>query len=395
MTDEKQDAQTILMTPTVLAESRKPTIFRGEPGQDPIKWLKEYQKVSLYNRWDDTMQLANVYFFLDGTVRKWYENNEGNFTSWTLLENGLKAAFGDTQTYVRRAKNRLKSRAQQPGECIQSYIQDVLELCKQAEPNMPEEDKVSHLMKGVAEYLFQALLARDVQTSADFTRWCLYIEEMKQKRLRSCKFERLPNVVLIAANDEVTDLMSLIRQVVREEMQHVFSQPLNIRKPELQSIEAIIKDEVDRSLATITSQPITSNQQFFSSAQRPTLKTPRRPTTYAARSPIIVPPPQYEAQRKTDLWRTADSRPVCFHCGRPGHVVRYCRERRAIFNDYRRNNPRNYNLPDEYENNANHDAPFRRRSPSPARGRSPTRRTRSRSPTPYRISNQSPNREEN
>ncbi|GFR25755.1 hypothetical protein TNCT_144321 [Trichonephila clavata] len=63
MTDEKQDAQTILMTPTVLAESRKPTIFRGEPGQGPIKWLKEYQKVPLYNLWDDTMQLANVYFF--------------------------------------------------------------------------------------------------------------------------------------------------------------------------------------------------------------------------------------------------------------------------------------------------------------------------------------------
>ncbi|GFY62332.1 CCHC-type domain-containing protein [Trichonephila inaurata madagascariensis] len=140
--------------------------------------------------------------------------------------------------------------------------------------------------------------------------------------------------------------MSLIRQVVREEMQHVFSQPLNIKQPELQSIEAIIKDEVNRSLATIISQPITASQQFFSSEQQPTLKTPRRPTTYAARSPMVAPPPQYEAQRKTDWWRTADSRPVCFHCGRPGHVVRYCHERRAIFNDYRRNNPRNYNLPE-------------------------------------------------
>ncbi|GFQ98307.1 hypothetical protein TNCT_467111 [Trichonephila clavata] len=58
-------------------------------------------------------------------------------------------------------------------------------------------------------------------------------------------------------------------------MQRVFSQPLNIKKPELQSIEAIIKDEVDRSLATITSQPITASQQFFSSAQRPTLKDPQ------------------------------------------------------------------------------------------------------------------------
>ncbi|GFY01118.1 CCHC-type domain-containing protein [Trichonephila clavipes] len=140
---------------------------------------------------------------------------------------------------------------------------------------MFEEDKVSHLMKGVNESLFQVLLTRDVQTSGDLTRWCLYIEEMKQKRLRSCKFERLPNVVPLTANDEVTNLMSLIRQVVREEMQHVFSQPLNIKQLELQSIEAIIKDEVDRSLATITSQPITATQQFLSSAQRLILKTPR------------------------------------------------------------------------------------------------------------------------
>ncbi|GFU72235.1 hypothetical protein TNCV_625851 [Trichonephila clavipes] len=28
---------------------------------------------------------------------------------------------------------------------------------------------------------------------------------------------------------------------------------------------------------------------------------------------MVVPPPQYEAQRKTDMWRTVVSRPVCFH----------------------------------------------------------------------------------
>ncbi|GFV42691.1 hypothetical protein TNCV_840461 [Trichonephila clavipes] len=31
--------------------------------------------------------------------------------------------------------------------------------------------------------------------------------------------------------------------------------------------------------------------------------------------------------------RTADNRPVCFHCGRPGHVMRYCRERKAVFDN--------------------------------------------------------------
>lgn len=388
-----EEKPAIVMTPTIVTDSRKPTIFRGEPGQDPIKWLKEYQKVSLYNHWDDTMQLANVYFFLEGTARKWYENNEDSFTSWTLFEDGLKKTFGDTQTFLRRAKERLKSRAQQPGESNQSYIQDVLELCKQAEPTMSEEDKVSHLMKGVAEDVFQALHSRDVKTSGDFTKWCVYIEEMKQKRVGHYKFERLPNVVPIASTDEATDLVSLIRKVVREEIQHAFAQPLKVPQPELQSIEAIVRDEVDRSLAVISRQPIAAISREPIAAIQP-LKTPRRPTTYAARLPTTVPS-RNEPQRKTDLWRTADSRPVCFHCGRPGHVVRYCRDRRAIFNDYRRNNPRNYSFAADYDADDANDAPFRRRSPSPARGRSPISRSRARSPTPYRGSSRSPGREEN
>nr|XP_042894656.1 uncharacterized protein LOC122268719 [Parasteatoda tepidariorum] len=176
------------MAPTVAAEARKPTIFRGTPGQDPTKWLKEYQRVSSYNHWDDTMQLANAYFFLDGTARQWYENNEDSLTSWTLFENGLKVTFGDTQSYLRRAKDHLKSRAQKSGESIQSYIQDVLGLCIQVDPTMSEGDKVSHLMKGVAEDVFQALLTREILTTADFTKWCLYIEEMRQKRVGRYKF---------------------------------------------------------------------------------------------------------------------------------------------------------------------------------------------------------------
>ncbi|GFU73926.1 scm-like with four MBT domains protein 2 [Trichonephila clavipes] len=33
-------------------------------GEDPLKWLKEYDRVANFNKWDDMMCLANVYFFL-------------------------------------------------------------------------------------------------------------------------------------------------------------------------------------------------------------------------------------------------------------------------------------------------------------------------------------------
>ncbi|GFY69753.1 transposon Ty3-I Gag-Pol polyprotein [Trichonephila inaurata madagascariensis] len=33
--------------------------------------------------------------------------------------------------------------------------------------------------------------------------------------------------------------------------------------------------------------------------------------------------------------RTSDNLPICFHCGRPGHVTRYCRDRQRVFSSAR------------------------------------------------------------
>ncbi|GFU66416.1 CCHC-type domain-containing protein [Trichonephila clavipes] len=100
---------------------------------------------------------------------------------------------------------------------------------------MKEDEKVSHLMKGVAEDIYQALLTREINDTA----------------------------------------------------------------------KEIVQDEVERVLAPVSTKPT---------------ETRPRPT-YAAvtrkyRAPVQKFPPE---PRKTDVWRTADNRPVCFHCGRPGH----------------------------------------------------------------------------
>ncbi|GFV21062.1 transposon Ty3-I Gag-Pol polyprotein [Trichonephila clavipes] len=84
-----------------------------------------------------------------------------------------------------------------------------------------------------------------------------------------------------------------------------------------------------------------------------------------------------------------DNRPVCFHRGRPGHVMRYCRERKAVF-DNSRNRRRNFDdVGTPKKKYADQTLP-RRFTPSPTRGRSPIRRYRS--PSPYRRSSQSPGR---
>ncbi|GFV84427.1 CCHC-type domain-containing protein [Trichonephila clavipes] len=239
---------------------------------------------------------------------------------------------------------------------------------------MKEDEKVSHLMKGVAEDIYQALLTREINDTASFIKWCNYIEDMKQKRVGRPRFERLPNVVPVASLTDETDLVSLIRTIVREEVHRLVNQTQESLDSDPQSLEEIVQDEVERVLAPVSTKPT---------------ETRPRPT-YAAvtrkyRAPVQKFPPE---PRKTDVWRTADNRPVCFHCGRPGHVMRYCRKRKAVF-DNSRNRRRNFDDVGTEEEIRRPNS-SRRFTPSPTRGRSPIRRYRS--PSPYRRSSQSPGR---
>ncbi|GFQ89390.1 CCHC-type domain-containing protein, partial [Trichonephila clavata] len=118
-------------------------------------------------------------------------------------------------------------------------------------------------------------------------------------------------------------------------------------------------------------------------------ETQRRPTYAAVTKRSRVPAQRLPTQpRKTDLWQTTDNRPVCFYCGRPGHVVNYFRERKAIFNSYR--NRRQSFDEIEAEGGARRPNFLPHSTPSPTRGRSPTRRFRS--PSPYRRPSRSPSR---
>ncbi|GFW38293.1 CCHC-type domain-containing protein [Trichonephila clavipes] len=288
----EQEAKPAVVTPS-LQQWRSPSTFRGAPGEDPLKWLKEYDRVANFNKWDDMMCLANVYFFLDGTARQWYVNNEDALDSWEAFKNGLSGLFGDRQRYTRRAEEQLKCRAQRSGESTQSYIQSVLGLCQEVNPLMREDEKVSHLMKGVAEDIYQALLTREINDTASFIKWCNYIENMKQKRIGRPRFERLPNVVPVASLTDETDLVSLIRTIVREEVHRLVNQTQESLDSDPQSLEEIVQDEVERVLAPVSAK---------STETRP------RPT-YAAvtrkyRAPVQKFPPK---PRKTDIKAVFDN----------------------------------------------------------------------------------------
>ncbi|GFV51473.1 CCHC-type domain-containing protein [Trichonephila clavipes] len=307
---------------------RAPSIFHGEAGDDSSRCLKKYEGIAKFNRWDNTMCLANDYLFLKGTARLWYENNEENLSFWEKFQEQLKIAFGLTELFIKQAERELINRAQKTGENTQSYIQSVLKLCHKVNPKMTKNEKVSHLMKGVAEDVYQSLLVMDISCNSDFIKECQRIEEMNQRRIAKHQFTRLPNVVSVASIGEHENLVTLIRHIVREEVQRMLAPAQQNTQLGFPSLDEVIRKEVQQALCpSIPSRSVAVNRKN---------EPPRRPRMYATvirqpRRPVEPLP----VPRQTDVWRTDNNRPVSFHCGRPGYVVRYCRERRAIFDTYR------------------------------------------------------------
>ncbi|GFR27276.1 CCHC-type domain-containing protein [Trichonephila clavata] len=141
----------------------------------------------------------------------------------------------------------------------------------------------------------------------------------------------------------------------------------------------MVQDEVEKALAPVSVNPA---------------ETQRQPEYAAVTRRSRVPAQRLPTQpRKTDLWRTTDNRPVCSHCSHPGHVVRYCREKKTIFDSYR--NRRQSFDEIEAEEGARRPNFLPRSTPSPTRDRSPTRRFRSSSPYRRPSRSPSPKNEEN
>ncbi|UYV82117.1 hypothetical protein LAZ67_21000937 [Cordylochernes scorpioides] len=61
---------------------RDPTVFSGECGKHSQLWLCDFQRVTRYHKWDYSMCLSNVIFYLTGTAKCWFENFEDISNRW-------------------------------------------------------------------------------------------------------------------------------------------------------------------------------------------------------------------------------------------------------------------------------------------------------------------------
>src|SRR5690606_35491952 len=131
--------------------------FSGALGLDVVNWLKTYNNYcSLFN-FDDSFKLAHVQYFLTGPAHRWWEYNGDSCASFAAFKTAVLQIYGDDDHRRQQARLVLSSRAQKSGESCFDYSQVILKLCKAADPNMADADKIAYILKGIAKYCFNIL----------------------------------------------------------------------------------------------------------------------------------------------------------------------------------------------------------------------------------------------
>lgn len=319
----EQQSQPSPTTPgwTIRSRQRDPKVFAGLRDEDVEDWLDSYDRVSVYNRWDNPTKLANVVFYLTDVAKTWFLNHEEEIPDWDAFTTKLKDIFGTPTSRKENAKKKLETR-RQGEETYTSYIEDVLALCRRVNCEMQESERVRNLLKGIAEPAFNVFLVRKPESIADITSVCQHLDEMRTIRV-SCPAQNLGEPK--ATNSE---LRTLIRDIVREELREMFNETHRGAEPAASSpdLRSLVRDELaalpPATLPLPTPAPPTYAEiaARMPSPQVASLQQLHTPPSLAAFTPATLTP-TYQS------WRPPN-RPVCYYCGIRGHIARYCRKRR-------------------------------------------------------------------
>lgn len=328
--------QTPTLTCSGVLREREAPLFNGTDDYDVEDWLSSFERVSTHNRWDDAMKLNNVGLSLRGVAETWYRNHERtDARTWSEFKVKFVAVFGRPAVRKLQAEQRLRSRAQKVGENFTSYIEDVVDLCRRVDTSMPEAEKIKHILKGIDDDAFQMLLSKDLRTVDDVVNLCQSFDELRRQRaLTRGSHARDDSGLSMAAISPDSSFLGRIKEFVREEVARQLSLLPSVTKS-VSTLEPALKDVIRDQIAEALPPPpqyvpLAAPLTYAEVAARPLPESaltfqPTYPVRPRAMPPVL-PRPQFTPQTRS-AWRTPDNRPICFACGIPGHVARYCRRR--------------------------------------------------------------------
>lgn len=390
-------------TYVTVQNQRVPEPFHGDTYEDADDWLDQYERVARSNRWSPDEKVSNLYFSLQGSAKTWFHNREGSFATWDEFSRRFLETFRNTDRRE-TAQRLLEARIQKPNEAVAMFAEDMARLFRRADPSMPESKKVSHLMRSVKEKLFAGLVRNPPTTVDEFIREATSIERALQQRYR--QYDRPAadapaGAAVLGVPDERT-LRQLIRDIVREEIAKENARQAAPPPPQectVASVAEVVRNELRQAFAVPEPRPETHFEptpySYADVLRRPLPMPTLPPPQYCPQQPVAAwtqrEPIRRPQLRRTDIWRLPDRRPLCYGCGEPGRIYRYCPHRGTdyqgnAFAAPRRQFDESRSAFGDSTAGRQVSSSVRSRSPSPSRFPSPNRpsfgNVRGRSPSP-------------
>lgn len=275
-----------------------PPVFRGKGDEDLGDWLHLYERYGLALAWTDAEKADNLVFALEDVARRWYVTalRENRLKTWEDWRTALKENFsGD---HVREwAYIQLQQRQQQLGETPQEYVSGILQLCARVNPEMPESEKLRHLLRGLRPEMMERVAITNPGTSQEFLQHLqrlTHVGAMARHALMAMPTHPLPGRHTDTFPLTVQDTSSRVDSVgMLNEPSTVLYAPTRQETPDKSTVAAL--NAMQETLRALTAAVDRLGQQD------------RRPFP-----------------RRTS--RNTNGQVICFRCNRSGHIARQCNE---------------------------------------------------------------------
>ena len=160
---------------TLLTKARKAHFddlpsFSGHPSEDVERFLRRIKYfIQITDDSPAAESLAMVRGKLTNSAGYWFDRHRSDFSSWSDFETAFRERYFSKNT-EQQTFTKLHQRRQQRGETVTSYFDDVVDLCYEIDPDMPESLILRYLLNGLrADYCTELYRrASSIKTLNDF-----------------------------------------------------------------------------------------------------------------------------------------------------------------------------------------------------------------------------------
>lgn len=308
--------------------AKDPPTFGGGT-QNVNEWLAAYEDVADFNGWSEEIRRQHVKISLTGVAIEWYRSYKQP-DDWPSFKRSLINAFC-RHDYVEEQRQKLMSRNQGANEPVIDYCFNVIYLCSTVDPNMPEKEKVKHLIDGlqpaIAEAIFPFL--PENKTVNDVLDRIRIHQMAKTAALRSRLGVKVETTASKLADESTTPVAGPSSGVIVATKTDLMNLQ-NTMEEQFRKMSGDLQREIGRQRSA------SDRFKQVSRAQQSSEQNNQLERSYDARRKIgdtvevkreggTFSGQQRGSTFKPNRW-TEEGRPICRVCDQPGHLARSCRQ---------------------------------------------------------------------